>query len=103
MYFENPFNSFVGPVHELHFHKVSQLDVAKQKNVRVRATGSIDRKFGNREIFQNMNAGEGFRLLKSRNSLAGAISMPCGAPTYHSHDSYSGYTRRVISFTGAIA
>ena len=36
----------------------------------------MDRKFGNHEIFQNIDAGEGFMPLKSRNSLAGAISMP---------------------------
>ena len=36
----------------------------------------MDRKFGNHEFFQNIDAGEGFRPLNSRNSLAGAISMP---------------------------
>ena len=58
-----------------------------KKVIRIRATGSMDRKFENHEIFQNIDAGERLRPLKSRNSLAGAISMPCGAPTYHSHDS----------------
>ena len=38
--------------------------------------------FENHEFFQNIDAGEWFRLLKSRNSFAGAISMLCGAPTY---------------------
>ena len=44
-------------------------------------------RFENHEIFPNIDAGERLRPLKSRDSLAGAISMPCGAPTYHLHDS----------------
>ena len=87
MYSENPFNSFGRPVHEFHFLKVSRT-LRNEKVIRSQATGSMDRKFGNHEIFKNIDAGERFRLLKSRNSFAGAISMLCGAPTYHSHDSY---------------
>ena len=34
----------------------------------------------------SLDAGEGFTCLKSRNSFGGAISMLCGAPTYHFHD-----------------
>ena len=74
-----------------------------EKVIRAQATGPMSLKFGNHEIFKNIDAGEGLTPIKSRNSLAGAISMPCGAPTYHLHDSYSGYTRKVISSTGAIA
>ena len=58
-----------------------------EKVIRTQATGSMSPKFGNHEIFQNIDAGERFRPLNSWNSLAGAISMPCGAPTCHSHDS----------------
>ena len=87
MYFDKVLKSLCPPVFEFHILKVSRLGVAKQKVIRGQATGSMDRKFGNHEIFQNIDAGEGFRPLKSRNSLAGTISMPCGAPTYHPHDS----------------
>ena len=73
-----------------------------KKVIRNQATGSMDRKFRNHEIFQNIDAGERFRPLKSRNSLAGAISMPCGAPTYHFKWLVEWLHRRVISSTGAI-
>ena len=53
-----------------------------KKVIRDQATGSMDRKFENHEIFENIDAGERLRPLKSRNSFAGAISMPCGAPTF---------------------
>ena len=58
-----------------------------KKVIRYQATWSMDRNFGNHDFFENVDAGEGFRFLNSWNSVAGAISMPCGAPTYHSHDS----------------
>ena len=44
-----------------------------KKVIRNQATGSMDRKFENHDFLQNIDAGEGFKLLKSRNSLAGAI------------------------------
>ena len=83
MYSEKALKSFGRPLSQDWFLKVSRPGVAKKKVIRVRATGSMDRKFGNHEIFQNIDAGEGLRPLKSRNSLAGAISLPCGALTYH--------------------
>ena len=69
------------------FWKYHGLTLRNNKVIRTQATGSMDRKFRNHDIFQNIDAGEGFRRLNSRNSFAGAMSMPCGAPTYHSHDS----------------
>ena len=69
------------------FPKYHGWTLRNQKVIRYQATWSMDRKFGNHGIFQNIDAGEGFRPLNSRNSFAGAISMPCGAPTYHLHDS----------------
>ena len=63
MYSEKVLKSLCPPVFEFHFLKVSRLGVA-------------DQEFGNHEIFKNIDAGERLRLLKSRNSLAGAISMP---------------------------
>ena len=45
------------------------------------ASGACTRKFGNDEIFGKVGAGEAFRRLNSPKSLAGAISMPCGART----------------------
>ena len=73
----------VGPCLKIVFRKYHVPALRNKKVIRIRATGSMDRKFGNHEIFQNIDAGEWFRPVKSRNSLAGAISMPCGAPTYH--------------------
>ena len=58
-----------------------------KKVTRDQTTCSMYRKFGNHEIFENVDAGEGFRPLNSGNSLAGAISMPCGAPRFILHDS----------------
>ena len=69
------------------FWKYHGWTLRNKKVIRYQATGSMDRTFWNHEIFQNIDAGEGFRPLRSRNSFAGAISMPCGAPTFHSHDS----------------
>ena len=66
MYPENFCKSLCPPVFEFHFPKVSRLDVAKQKKLYGHmATGSMSQKFENHEIFQNIDAGEGFRLLKS--------------------------------------
>ena len=83
MYSEKVLNSFGRPLPEDCFPKVSRPGVAKQESYTGQATWSMDRKFGNHEFFQNIDAGEGFRAVKSRNSFAGAISMPCGAPTFH--------------------
>ena len=69
------------------FPKYHGWTLRSKKVIRGQATGSMERKFRNREIFQNIDAGERFGPLKSWNSFAGAISMPCGAPTYHLHDS----------------
>ena len=69
------------------FPKYHVQALRNKKVIRDQATGSMDRKFRNHDFFQNIDAGEGLRFLNSRNSLAGAISMPCGAPTYHSQDS----------------
>ena len=60
MYPEKVLKSLCPPVFEFHFLKVSRLGVAKQKVIRNQATGSMDRKFENHEIFQNIDAGEGF-------------------------------------------
>ena len=43
--------------------------------------------FRNADIFENIDVGEGFGFLNPPKSLAGAISMPCGAPRFISHDS----------------
>ena len=56
----------------------------------------------NGQIFENIDAGEGFEPLNPPKSLAGAISMPCGA------HAFSHMTRRVVAprsntGTGAIA
>ena len=80
-------NRLVGPCMNFIFPKYHGCTLRNKKVIRVGATGSMDRKFGNHEIFQNIDAGEGFRSLNSWNSLAGAISMPRGAPTYHPNDS----------------
>ena len=62
-----------------------------KKVIRVQASGACTRKFRNDKIFGKVDAGEGFRLLNSPKSLAGAISMPCGAPaSFH-------MTRRVVT------
>ena len=37
----------------------------------------------NVEISENIDAGEGFGPLNPPKSLAGAISMPCGAPCFN--------------------
>ena len=60
-------------------------------------------KFWNDEILEKIDAAEGFRPLNSWNSLAGAISMPCGAPTFHPTWFVEWLHRRVISSTGALA
>ena len=69
----------VGPCMNFIFPKYHGWTLRNKKVIRVRATGSMDRKFGNHDIFQNIDVGEGFRPVKSRNSVAGAISMalPC--------------------------
>ena len=69
------------------FWKYHGWTLRNKKVIRPQATWSMDRKFGNHEIFQNIDAGEGLGRVNSWNSLAGAISMPCGAPTFHLHDS----------------
>ena len=76
-----------GPCMNFIFPKYHGWTLRNKKVIRSHATGSMDRKFGNHEIFENIDAGERLRHVKSRNSFAGAISMPCGEPTYHSHDS----------------
>ena len=58
-----------------------------KKVIRVQASGACTRKFRNDEIIGKVDAGEGFRPLNLSKSLAGAISMPCGAPRFISHDS----------------
>ena len=50
-----------------------------KKVIRVHASGACTRKFRNIEIFGKVDAGEGLRRLNSSKSLAGTISMPCGA------------------------
>ena len=61
-----------------------KLYVAKQ-------LGAWTGNFRNDEIFGKVDAGEGFKHLKSPKSLAGAISMPCGAPrSFH-------MTRKVVA------
>ena len=50
---------------EFHFLKVSRLGVAKQKVIRTQASGSMMPNFENDEIFQNIDAGDGFRRLNS--------------------------------------
>ena len=80
-------NRLVGPCLKIVFRKYHVPALRNKQVIRGHATGSMGRQFGNHEIFQNIDVGEGFRPLKSRNSFAGAISMPCGAPTYHLHDS----------------
>ena len=62
-----------------------------KKVIRVQASGACTRKFGNAKIFGKVDVGEGFRALNSPKSLAGAISMPCGA-----HASIH-MTRRVVT------
>ena len=85
------------------FWKYHGWTLRNEKVIRYQATGSMSRKFGNHEFFQNIDAGEGFRPLNSWNSLAGAISMPCGAPTYHFKWLVEWLHRRLISSAGAIA
>ena len=58
-----------------------------KKVIRRQATWCMDPKFRNDQIFENIDAGEGFGPLSSPKSFAGAISMPCGTPRFHSHDS----------------
>ena len=53
-----------------------------KKVTRAQATWCMDRKFWNDQIFENIDAGERFRPLNPLKSLAGAISMPCGAPRF---------------------
>ena len=55
------------------------------------ASGACNRKFRNDEIFGKVGAGDGFRRLNSPKSLAGAISMLCGAPAFIH------MTRRVVT------
>ena len=78
--FKIPSIRLVGPCMNFVFPKYHGWTLRSKKVIRGQATGFMDRKFRNHEIFQNIDAGEGFRRLKSRNSFVGAISMPCGAP-----------------------
>ena len=52
-----------------------------------RQLGAWTGNFRNDQNFGNVDACEGFRPLNSPKSLAGAISMLCGAPQFISHDS----------------
>ena len=47
--------------------------------------------FRNAEFFENIDAGEGLRPLNPPKSLAGSISMPCGA------HAFIHMTRRVVA------
>ena len=51
------------------------------------ARGAWARIFEMTKISEKVDAGEGLKHLNPPKSLAGAISMPCGAPRFHSHDS----------------
>ena len=66
-------NRLVGPCMTFIFPKYHSWTLRNKKVIRIRATGSMDRKFENHEICQNIDAGERLRPLKLRNSLAGAI------------------------------
>ena len=55
----------VGPCLKIVFRKYHVPALRNKNVIRVRATGSMSMKFGNREIFQNIDACEGFRLLNS--------------------------------------
>ena len=59
MYSKKVLNSFGRPLPGDCFPKVSRPGVAKKKVIRVRATGSMDRKFENHKKFQNIDAGGG--------------------------------------------
>ena len=53
--------------------------------------GACNWEFRNVQFFENIDAGEGFGPLNPPKSLAGAISMPCGA------HAFIHMTRRVVA------
>ena len=68
------------PVCELSFAvAITSGRCESRKFIRIQASGAWTRTFRNDEIFGKVGAGEGSRPLNSQKSLAGAISMPCGA------------------------
>ena len=77
------YNRLVGPCLKKVSCKYHGQALRNKKVIRVQASWSMNRNFWNDKIFEKIDAAEGFRPLNSSNSLAGAISMLCGAPTIH--------------------